>query len=121
MEGEKQLEDCIFCRIALGQIPTKFVYEDENIAAFRDINPRAKVHMLIIPKKHIASLAQAEEEDQSLLGRMCLVARRLAEKEGIANSGYRLICNCGKDSGQEIAHLHFHLLGGQFLGIFAEE
>jgi len=115
------MENCIFCRIAAGQLPTNFLYEDEEIAAFRDINPRARVHILIIPKKHIASLAQVEEGDAALLGRMCLVARQLAEEEGIASSGYRLISNCGKDSGQEVAHLHFHLLGGQFLGLFAEE
>ena len=115
------MDDCIFCRIASGQIPTNLVYEDKEIAAFRDINPRAKVHLLIIPKKHIESLAQAEDADVGLLGRMCLIARHLAEQEGINQTGYRLIANCGKDSGQEIAHLHFHLLGGQFLGIFAEE
>jgi histidine triad (HIT) family protein len=115
------MEGCIFCRIAAGQIPTNFLYEDEEIAAFRDINPRAPVHILIIPKKHLASLAQVEEEDTALLGRICLTARRLAESEGIADTGYRLISNCGKDSGQEVAHLHFHLLGGHYLGIFAQE
>ncbi|MCL2496090.1 MAG: histidine triad nucleotide-binding protein [Clostridiales bacterium] len=112
------MENCIFCRIAAGQIPANFLYEDEDIAAFRDINPRAPVHVLIIPKKHIASLAEIEEADTALLGRICLVARQLAENEGIAASGYRLISNCGTDSGQEVAHLHFHLLGGQFLGAF---
>ena len=115
------MEDCIFCRIATGQIPTNFLYEDNEIAAFRDINPRAPVHILIIPKKHLTSLAQVEKEDTELLGRMCLTARRLAEENKIAQSGYRLISNCGKDSGQEVAHLHFHLLGGHFLGIFTEE
>jgi histidine triad (HIT) family protein len=114
------MEDCIFCRIAAGQIPANILYEDEEVAAFRDINPRAPVHILIIPKKHITSLAQVEEEDAVLLGRLCLAARRIAESEGIAQTGYRLISNCGKDSGQEVAHLHFHLLGGRFLGIFTE-
>jgi len=115
------MDNCIFCRIVAGKIPANFIYEDYEIAAFRDINPRARVHILIIPKKHITSLAQVEEEDTALLGRICLIARQLAEQEGIAQSGYRLISNCGKDSGQEVAHLHFHLLGGQFLGLFAEE
>ena len=115
------MEDCIFCRIAAGQIPATFLYEDEEIAAFRDIGPRAPIHLLIIPKKHITSLAAAEPEDAALLGRMCLVARRLAESEGIAQSGYRIISNSGPDSGQEVAHLHFHLLGGHFLGRFVEE
>ena len=113
------MEDCIFCRIASGQITNTFLHEDCEIVAFRDINPRAPVHILIIPKKHITSLAQVEEEDVVLLGRICLIARRLAESEGIAQTGYRLISNCGKDSGQEVAHLHFHLLGGRLLGIFA--
>ena len=112
------MEDCIFCRIAAGQIPSDFLYEDDEVVAFRDINPRAPVHVLIIPKKHIASLAQVEEGDAALLGRMCLAARQLAEQLGVAQSGYRLISNCGKDSGQEVAHLHFHLLGGQILGLF---
>jgi len=112
------MENCIFCRIAAGHLPADFLYEDEEIVAFRDISPRAPVHILIIPKKHIASLAEIEETDTALLGRMCLVASRLAEREGIAATGYRLISNCGADSGQEVAHLHFHLLGGQFLGAF---
>jgi histidine triad (HIT) family protein len=115
------MDDCIFCRIAAGQIPATILHEDGEIAAFRDINPRAPVHILIIPKKHIASLAQIEEEDVALLGRICQLVRRLAESEGIAQTGYRLISNCGRDSGQEVAHLHFHLLGGRFLGVFAEE
>ena len=115
------MEDCIFCRIAAGQIPTSLLYEDEEIVAFRDINPRASVHILIIPKKHIASLAQVKQEDAALLGRICLVASQLAASEGIAASGYRLLSNSGPDSGQEVAHLHFHLLGGHFLGRFVEE
>ncbi|MCL1905635.1 MAG: histidine triad nucleotide-binding protein [Clostridiales bacterium] len=115
------MDDCIFCRIAAGQIPSEFLYEDDEIAAFKDISPRAPVHILIIPKKHISSLAEAKKEDEALLGRICLVASRLAESEGIAKSGYRIISNSGADSGQEVAHLHFHLLGGRFLGRFAEE
>ena len=115
------MEDCIFCRIATGQIPADFLYQDEDIVAFRDINPKAPAHILIIPKKHLTSLAEVTEEDTSLLGRMCLAANQLAKLEGIAATGYRLVCNCGKDSGQEVAHLHFHLLGGHFLGAFATE
>jgi len=115
------MEDCIFCRIASGQIPSDFLYEDGEIVAFRDIHPRAPVHILIIPKKHLTSLADVKEEDEALLGRMCLIASKLAEEQGIAQSGYRLISNSGKNSGQEVAHLHFHLLGGHFLGAFAQE
>lgn len=115
------MDDCIFCRIAKGDIPSDLLYEDEQIVAFADINPRAPVHILIIPKQHLSALAELMPEHEPLLGRMCVVAARLAEQAGIAESGYRLLSNCGKNSGQEVAHLHFHLLGGHFLGAFVEE
>ncbi len=111
-------EDCIFCKLANGVIPTDLLYEDDDVAAFRDISPRQPVHILIIPKAHIPSLAEIAPEHQALLGKICLVAQRLAEENGVAESGYRLLTNCRADSGQEVPHLHFHLIGGQFLGPF---
>ncbi len=106
------MTDCLFCKIAAGDIPAAKVYEDEEILAFRDIAPKAPTHILIIPKKHMASLAEAGEEDAALLGRMQLLAKKLAEQEGIAVSGFRIVSNSGPDSGQEVAHLHYHLMGG---------
>ncbi|MCR4963057.1 MAG: histidine triad nucleotide-binding protein [Firmicutes bacterium] len=111
-------DDCIFCKLASGAIPTDFLYEDEDVAAFRDISPRQPVHILIIPKAHIPSLADITPEHQALLGKICLVAKKLAAENGVAESGYRLLTNCGADSGQEVPHLHFHLIGGQYLGPF---
>lgn len=105
------MEDCLFCKIARGEIPSAKVYEDEDVLAFRDINPKAPVHFLIIPKKHITSLAHAEPEDAPLLGKMLSLTRTLALKEGAAN-GFRVIINTGEDGGQEVPHLHIHVLGG---------
>ena len=107
--------DCIFCQIASGTIPGGIVYQDDEIVAFRDINPKAPVHILIIPRKHIASLDQMEESDAALAGRMVAVANKLAEEEGVADKGYRLAVNCGKEGGQLVPHLHMHLLGGRQL------
>lgn len=106
---------CLFCKIAAGEIPSNKVYEDEEILAFRDINPQAPTHILIIPKKHIASLAEVSEEDAALLGKMQILARKLAEEDGVLVSGFRVISNSGPDSGQEVAHLHYHLMGGRDL------
>ena len=108
-------KDCIFCRIADQDVPTPLLYEDDQVCAFRDLNPKAPVHILIIPKKHIASLAELEDEDLELMGRIAKVARDLAEQEGIAERGYRLLTNCRAEGGQEVPHLHFHLLGGRQL------
>ena len=110
------MSDCLFCKIAAGEIPSAKVYEDEEILAFRDIAPKAPVHILLIPKKHLASLAEAGPDDAALLGKMQLFARQLAEKEGVAESGFRVLTNSGPNSGQEVAHLHYHLLGGEPLG-----
>ena len=110
------MSDCLFCKIAAGEIPSAKVYEDEHIVAFRDIAPKAPVHILLIPKKHLASLAEAGPDDAALLGKMQLLARQLAEKEGVAESGFRVLTNSGPNSGQEVAHLHYHLLGGEPLG-----
>ncbi|MFU0842233.1 MAG: hypothetical protein ACFWTZ_06440 [Burkholderia sp.] len=106
-----QLDDCLFCRIARGEIPSAKVYEDDEVLAFRDIHPKAPVHFLIIPKKHIQSLAQIEPEDAPLLGKMLALTRQLAQQEG-AKNGYRVVINTGRDGGQEVNHLHIHVLGG---------
>jgi histidine triad (HIT) family protein len=107
--------DCIFCKIVSGEIPSDKLYEDEELIAFRDINPQAPVHILIIPKLHIASTNELTTEHQKFMARLILVAKKLADRENIANSGYRLVLNCGQDGGQAVAHLHLHLLGGRRL------
>jgi histidine triad (HIT) family protein len=107
--------DCTFCQIASGKIPADIVYQDQEIIAFRDINPKAPVHLLIIPKRHIPSLNQLTEKDLALVGRMVALASRLAQDEGLAEKGYRLAINCGKEGGQLVPHLHMHLLGGRQL------
>ena len=105
------MSDCIFCRIAKGEIPSNKVYEDDEILAFKDIHPQAPVHLLIIPKKHIATLSDASAEDAPLLGRMLALAPRLAADQG-ATDGFRTIINTGRVGGQEVYHLHLHVLGG---------
>ncbi|MFN3742512.1 MAG: histidine triad nucleotide-binding protein [Anaerolineales bacterium] len=107
------MSSCVFCRIIKGEAPAQMVYQDEWVSAFRDIRPVAPVHVLVVPNKHIASITDASEEDQEVLGRMLLVARRVAEQEGIAQSGFRLIINNGPDANQIIFHLHLHVIGGQ--------
>lgn len=110
------MEDCLFCKICDGSIPSKKVYEDDEILVFWDINPKAPVHVLIIPKKHIDSANDLTREDDALLGRMFEVARNVAKDLGISESGYRIVTNVGKDSGQMVKHIHLHLLGGAPLG-----
>lgn len=107
--------DDVFCKIIKGEIPTEFLYQDEDLAAFKDKNPEAPVHLLIVPKKHIASVNEVADEDQMLLGKMILTAKKLAKELGIAESGYRLGFNTGPDSGQMVSHLHLHLVGGKKL------
>ena len=107
--------DCVFCRIVAGEIPADILYQDEEMIVFHDINPLAPTHLLIIPKKHIPSLAQLSEADSSLIGDMVKTANQLAKREGIAESGYRIVMNCGKQGGQLVPHLHIHLLGGRQL------
>ncbi len=104
---------CIFCQIVSGEIESEILYRDDEVVAFRDIDPRAPTHVLIMPRKHVSSLA--EVEDEALIGRMVKVAKELAKQEGIAERGYRLVINCGRDGGQIIPHLHMHLLGGRHL------
>ena len=110
------MEDCLFCKIVKGEVPCKKVYEDGEILAFRDINPAAPIHILIIPKKHITSLAHLEKEDEILIGKIYTVINKIAEQEGVKDDGFRVIVNCGRDGGQEVMHLHFHLLAGTKLG-----
>jgi histidine triad (HIT) family protein len=109
-------EQCIFCRIVAGEVPSDIVYQDEDFLAFRDISHQAPTHVLIIPKIHITSLAQLTEEQQELAGRLIIIAKKLAKKEGIAKRGYRLVINCGPEGGQLVPHLHLHLIGGRKLG-----
>jgi len=107
--------DCVFCRIVAGEIPADIVYQDKELIAFRDIHPQAPTHILIIPKSHIASLTESTTKQQALMGRLILLAKDLAEKEGISAGGYRLSVSCGADGGQLVPHLHLHLLGGRKL------
>ena len=109
-------ENCLFCKIIKGEIPSDKVYEDDKILAFRDIQPAAPVHILVIPKKHISSLAEIEKEDEELIGYIYGKINEIAHNEGFLDNGFRVIVNCGKDGGQEVMHLHFHLLAGKFLG-----
>jgi histidine triad (HIT) family protein len=107
--------NCIFCKIVAGKIPSKLVYQDDEVFAFHDINPWAPVHFLMIPKAHIASMAQVLPEHAGLLGRMMSLAPQLALKEGCRpypEGGFRIVCNSGLEGGQEVHHLHFHILGG---------
>lgn len=105
------MDNCIFCKIARGEIPSKKVYEDADIFAFHDINPQAPVHFMMIPKKHIASLADATTEDAGVLGKMLALSGRLAREQGLPD-GYRTIINTGRIGRQEVMHLHLHVLGG---------
>jgi histidine triad (HIT) family protein len=107
------LSDCIFCKIAAKEIPASIVHEDDEVVAFRDVHPEAPVHLLIVPRRHVASLAEAADADGALLGRILLAARDLAVSEGIDASGWRLVTNRGPGAGQTVLHLHFHLLGGR--------
>jgi histidine triad (HIT) family protein len=104
--------DCLFCKIAAKQIPAKLLHEYEDVFAFEDINPQAPTHILICPKKHFASLAEATPEDESLLGKLALVAAKLAQEKKLG-SGYRTVVNSGSGAGQTVFHLHMHLLGGR--------
>ncbi|MFC2038970.1 histidine triad nucleotide-binding protein [Chloroflexota bacterium] len=110
------MEDCLFCKIIAGEIPADKVHEDERLFAFRDINPHAPTHVLIVPKKHIPTVADLTDPDLPLMGEMVKLANQLAKSEGVAESGYRLVMNCGKDANMEIYHLHLHLIGGRQLG-----
>jgi len=106
-------QDCLFCKIAAGEIPAQLIYEDERAVAFRDLNPQAPVHALVIPREHVASLADAQEGQASLLGHLLLAAARVARDEGLAEQGFRTAINTGAGAGQSVFHLHLHVLGGR--------
>lgn len=105
--------DCVFCKIASHEIPTDLIYEDDDIIAFKDINPQAPVHLLIVPKKHIKSILEITDEDKNLAYKIVKIAQKLAIDMGLASKGFRLVINTGDDGGQSVAHLHVHLLGGR--------
>ena len=107
--------DCIFCQIVAGKLPSEILYQDEEVIAFRDIHPLAPTHVLIIPKRHIPSLAQLTDAEIPLIGHMAKVANQLAKEEGVAENGYRLVISSGEQGGQVVPHLHMHLLGGRRL------
>lgn len=109
-------QDCIFCKIVAGTIPCRKVFESETVFAFHDIQPIAPIHILIIPKKHIASMNEAVQEDREVLGDLLLAAKQIAEELGVAEDGYRLINNCGSNGGQVVYHIHIHLLAGEKIG-----
>ena len=110
------MEDCLFCKIAKGEIPSQKVFENDEILAFKDINPIAPIHILVIPKKHITSLAHIQKVDEELIGRIYGAINTISEEQGFKQDGYRVIVNCGKNGGQEVMHLHFHIIGGKKLG-----
>lgn len=113
------MSDCLFCRIVAGEIPADVVHQTDTVLAFRDIQPRARVHTLVIPKEHHRTMAGLAADDAGLLGEVLVAAGEVARIEGIAESGYRLVSNVGQDAGQEVDHVHVHVLGGQPLGVVA--
>ena len=109
--------DCLFCKIAAGEIPSKKVYEDDRVLAFYDINPMAKVHVLVIPKAHIDSVAAITEENADLVAHIFTVIPKIARELGLTEGGFRVVSNCGENAGQSVRHLHFHILGGEQLSL----
>ena len=110
------MSDCLFCKIIAGEIPGKFVHEDENVVAFSDINPQAPLHVLIVPRRHVATLNDLTPDDDALVGSMFRVAATLAGEHGYADRGYRTVFNCNREAGQSVFHIHLHLLAGRGLG-----
>jgi len=110
------VENCLFCKIAAGEIPSKIVYQDQDVVAFEDINPQAPHHVLFIPRRHIASMANLTIEDGPVLAALFIAAAKVARERGIDESGYRFVANVGPDAGQSVFHLHFHLIGGRPMG-----
>lgn len=110
------MEDCVFCKIIKGEIPSEKVYEDDEIIAFKDIAPAAPIHILVIPKKHIATLLDVKEEDGYLIAKIYQTINKIAKDMGIEEDGFRVIVNCGENAGQEVMHIHFHMLAGRKLG-----
>ena len=107
------MDDCIFCKIAAGEIPADKIYENEHVVAFRDLGPQAPTHALVIPKRHIATLNDLTDADAELVGRMYLAAKQVAAQDSLSESGYRTVMNCNADGGQTVFHLHLHVLGGR--------
>lgn len=107
------MEGCLFCRIAAGEVPATVVQQDDEVLAFRDIDPKAPVHTLVIPRRHVASVNELTDTDHDLVGKLVATAKAIAKSEGIAESGYRLVMNTGPDAGQSVAHIHLHVLGGR--------
>ncbi len=105
--------DCLFCKIVAGEIPVEFVYESDTVVAFRDINPQAPTHVLVIPRKHIATINDIAPEDEAVIGHMYTAAKEIAAAEGIAEDGYRTVMNCNEGAGQSVFHIHLHVLGGR--------
>ncbi|MCL4516948.1 MAG: histidine triad nucleotide-binding protein [Firmicutes bacterium] len=110
------MEGCLFCKIAGGEIKSDVVYQDDRVVAFRDINPQAPVHLLIIPREHIPTISDLREQHRELVGHIFLVAGKLADQLGVAREGYRVVANCREAAGQTVFHAHFHLLGGRQFG-----
>jgi histidine triad (HIT) family protein len=107
------VSDCLFCRIIKGEVKGNIVYQDNSVVAFKDINPKAPVHLLIVPRKHIATVLDLQQEDQGLIGDIFAAANQLARDQGISKDGFRIVINCGPGAGQTVFHLHFHLMGGR--------
>jgi len=107
------MDDCLFCKIVKGEVPATIVYKDEQVTAFRDINPVAPTHILVIPNEHIPSTNEVSQRDEQLLGHMLTVVKSISDNESISKSGYRLIINTGPDANQVVFHLHLHIIGGQ--------
>lgn len=110
------MPDCIFCSIASGDIPARIVFQDEDLVVFHDMNPQAPVHVLVIPKKHIATLSDVTDEDAPLMGQIWAKIPKIAADLGVAGDGFRIVANCRKAAGQVVLHIHFHLLGGRAMG-----
>ena len=109
-------KDCIFCKIIKGDIPTEKIYEDENVIAFNDISPKSPTHILVVPKKHVASLNDLKPDDMNMILHVFDAIKKIAAKQGVAEDGYRVIVNTNKSAGQEVFHIHFHIMGGRQLG-----
>ncbi|VAW74058.1 Bis(5'-nucleosyl)-tetraphosphatase (asymmetrical) [hydrothermal vent metagenome] len=109
------MTDCLFCKMVTGEIKPDTVYEDEDVLAFRDINPQAPTHVLVVPKQHVATLNDLDKSNIHLVGKMMLAATAIAEQEGFAEQGYRTVMNCNADGGQTVFHIHLHLLGGRIM------
>lgn len=110
------MEDCLFCKIANKELESQYVYEDEKVIAFKDVDPQAPVHVLIIPKKHYTSILDVPDDEMNIIAHIYKIAKKIVKDRGVAQKGFRLINNCGEEGGQSVPHLHFHLLGGRLLG-----